>query len=487
MLFWAALEQEDFITAKAVLDRMDAGRQPPLDWSRTARLMLDNRRPVDSEALRALCRLRPDLEPAPTSASREDGPLAYVLAGSLPLMRSGYALRSQALARALVTAGQPLLCLTRPGFPQDWPGYRGDGEPVARTPIDDIGYLNLPEPRQDRLGLQAYLVAASAALTEVLATHRPVAVMAASNHRTALPALIAARRLGVPFIYEVRGFWELSQLVREPRWEHTAAFRNAIALESLTAAEADLVFSLTAAMRDELIRRGVDSARIRLLPNACDGAQFAPAPRDAVLANEQNLPPGVPVIGYVGSFTGYEGLDDLIQACAGLMRRGLDFRLLLVGDEFLHHPDQLPLTPQLEALIRQTGLGERVRMPGRVAPNQVARWYSLIDIAPLPRKPLAVTELVAPLKPLEAMAMGKAVIASDVTALAEMIDHERTGLLFAKGEVAALEAGLVRLIADPALRIRLGDSARAWVLAERGWNRMAGQVSQALAALAPPC
>ena len=486
ILFWAALEQEDFALAGAVLKRLDADAQPDSDWTRRARLMLENRRPVDPDGLRGLLGPAPIPAPAPPGA-----PLAYVLAGSLPLMRQGYALRSQALAQALVAAGQPLTCLTRPGFPQDWPGYRGsdqDGNRGAAPPetscVDAIAYRHLPEPRQDRLGLEAWLTSAGTVLARELAAHSPAVVMAASNHRTALPALIAARRLGLPFIYEMRGFWELTQLARNRGFARTAAFRNAVALESLTAAEADLVFAQTQAMQDELVRRGVTPGRIRLLPNACDLDRFAPAPRDGALAAGLDLPEAVPVIGYVGSFTGYEGLDDLILACAGLMRRGLDFRLLLVGDEFLHHPDQVPITPRLQALIRRTGIGDRVRMPGRIAPGEVPRWYSLIDIAPLPRKPLAVTELVAPLKPLEAMAMGKTVIASDVAALAETVRHERTGLLFARGDVAALEAALARALTEPALRARLGAAGRAWVQAERSWTGMAEQVRAAVSDLA---
>jgi glycosyltransferase involved in cell wall biosynthesis len=448
-------------------------------------ISLDNHLPADFARLEsrlenALPKLTRDDE-----ASRRDGPLAYILAGSLPHMRSGYAMRSQHLATALLAAGQPLVCLTRPGFPLDYhPGLVTPDSPVSTVEsVGPVRYGRLQTPRQDGMNLPAYIEAASAALEAALKPLAPAAVMAASNHLTALPALIAARSLGLPFIYEVRGFWEITRLSANPAWAETGLYRNALSLETLTARKADLVFTLNGPMQAELIRRGVASDRIRLLPNACDPTSFLPAPRDQALAALYDLPEGVPVIGYVGSFVEYEGLDDLILACAGLMRRGLDFRLVLVGDEIIHRPLQVRITPRLRQLIAETGLTERVCMPGRVVPNDVARWYSLIDIAPLPRKPRPVTMLVPPLKPLEAMAMGKAVVASDVAALADMIEDQRTGLLFPKGKVTALEAALARLIVEPELRVRLGAAAREWVLAERSWDRMAERVRAAVSEL----
>ena len=209
-------------------------------------------------------------------------------------------------------------------------------------------------------------------------------------------------------------------------------------------------------MRDELIARGVDAGKITLLPNSCVPEKFPPQPRDQALAAKLNIPADVPVIGYIGSFVQYEGLDNLTQAAAILKGRGLEFRLLLVGNENVSGQSKGPITAAIEAAADEGGLTDWLIMPGRIPHEEVAAHYSLIDIAPFPRKPQLVTEMVSPMKPLEAMAMEKAVVASSVHALTEMVRDGETGLLFEKGNVEALADTLERLIKDPALRQRLG-------------------------------
>jgi len=119
-------------------------------------------------------------------------------------------------------------------------------------------------------------------------------------------------------------------------------------------------------------------------------------------------------------------------------------------------------------------------MPGRVPHEQVAAYYSLIDIAPFPRKPWPVCEMVSPMKPLEAMAMEKAVVVSDVAALAEMVDRGRYGLMFAKGDVSALADALQRLLTEADLRQRLGAEGRRNVLQNRTWKAAAATFAAAL-------
>jgi glycosyltransferase involved in cell wall biosynthesis len=136
-------------------------------------------------------------------------------------------------------------------------------------------------------------------------------VLAASNYVTALPALIAARRLGLPFVYEVRGLWEITRISREPEYEHTPAFAVQRLLESRVMQRADHVFTLTGPMVDELLDRGVARERIGLLPNSCNPDRFVARARDEDLATRLGLAPGVPVIGYIGTFVDYEGLEDL--------------------------------------------------------------------------------------------------------------------------------------------------------------------------------
>lgn len=407
--------------------------------------------------------------PPPTPQAGIPGRVAYLLNYALPQVANGYTLRAQAIASALKDQGLDPVCLTRPGFPLDRSPPRAFR---AADQVAGVEYLHEALPVLEGFSeLPAYLAAAADALETRLQALRPQAVIAASNFQIALPGLIAARRLGLPFCYEVRGFWEVTQRSADPELEAGLFYQLQYALECHTAAQSDHVVTLGSAMRDELIRRGVAAERITLAPNGCDTAKFTPQPPDAALAARYGIAPGVPVIGYIGSFVQYEGLDDLIRACVLLRQQGLEFRLLLVGGG--------PAEADILRAASDADLGERLILPGRIPHAQVGAHYSLISIAPFPRKPQPVTELVPPLKPLEAMAMAKAVVVSSVQPLAEMVAEGETGLVFEKGDTEGLARTLARLITDPALCTRLGLAGRSWVAKERSWEKTAAAMAQA--------
>ena len=399
----------------------------------------------------------------------------YVLNNALPLSSNGYATRGQGMALGLLACGADLVCVTRPGFPFDL--FKDDTPPYdvpAFSTVEGVRYDHVATPTRKQFRNPAdYLFHAAEALIPRIRDLRPAVVMAASNHTNALPAALAAHALGVPFVYEVRGFWEVTRLSREPGFDTTQAWHDQVFLETEAARAADAVLTLTTPMRDLLVARGVAPDRIALVPNSCDPARFEPRPRDADLAARYGIPDGVPVIGYIGSFVQYEGLEDLAQACAGLAAQGRDFRLLIVGSESAADGTTGPITAEIRRIAQTQGLADRLIMPGRVPHDQVEAHYSLIDIAPFPRKPQPVTELVSPLKPLEALAMEKAVVVSSVRALAEMIRDGETGLVFAKGDSADMTRALARLLDDAALRATLGKAGRTWVETERTWTRTA--------------
>lgn len=422
----------------------------------------------------------------PREAEPVPGRLAYVLHNSLPWSSGGYATRAHGLALGMRDAGLEVVCITRPGFPLDIKGeLTAEGLPLCDE-VEGIPYRRLLAPRRADHIATAYMLAAADALEAELRQLRPEWVIAASNHVTGLPSLIAARRLGVPFFYEVRGFWEVTRQSRQPTFERSNMFKVQEKLETEVARRADHVFTLAGPMLDELVRRGVDPQSITLLPNSCDPARFTPRGRDAALAARLGIPPTVPVIGYIGTFVQYEGLEDLVAACGILLARGRDFRLMLIGNENASGTETGPITAEITRIAAETGLADRLIMPGRVPHDEVAAYYSLIDVAPFPRKPQPVTEMVSPMKPLEALAMEKAVVVSSVAALVEMIADEKTGLVFAKGSVESLADVLDRLIGDPALRDRLGKNGRAWVARDRTWAEMGRRVAACLAPFAEP-
>lgn len=478
--FWLNLMAERFSKAQRILTHHQSSKRPTshIAWTSRVQGHLEDRSPVDLEVLRNALPAR-----AVTGKSIDTNKLIYILSASLPQMQAGYAHRSHGLVKALSAQGVDVICVTRPGYPMDLVNM-SDPEATFQgncsDTVDGVTYHRITSPlRKGRSGL-SYINAASHTLEAFVAKQLPAVVMAASNHMTALPALTAARRAGLPFVYEVRGFWEITNASRDTSYLNSIRYHNAIALETLAAQEADMVFTLNRPMEKELVRRGVPQHKIKLLPNACEPDKFTPRARDEALAQELGIAPNTTVIGFVGSFTPYEGLDELILACGELRRRGHDFRLLLVGDEAIFNRLQTPLLPQLQALITQENLHSYVHFAGRVSSEDVPRWYSLIDIAPFPRKAMAVSELVPPLKPVEAMAMQKAVIASDVGALSDFVQDGVTGLMFPKGDINAFADGLEKLLRNEALRTSLGENGRAWVLAERSWSRIAITVHDTL-------
>ncbi len=138
-----------------------------------------------------------------------------------------------------------------------------------------------------------------------------------------------------------------------------------------------------------------------------------------------------------------------------------DWQLLLVGGG--------EMETELKDLITHLGIQNRVVMPGRIPHERIAGVYAMIDILAYPRYPMRLTELVTPLKPLEAMAMGKALIASDVGGHKELIDHNRTGVLFEAGDREDLLKNVLLLVEDKAFRNRLGEQGHGWVLQHHTW------------------
>ncbi|HYP91089.1 MAG TPA: glycosyltransferase [Polyangiaceae bacterium] len=444
----------DFSAASSVVDRLEraagtlSGKDEELAREVRGRkrllAMLESKAPV--ERLTA---------PVP-------GRSVYLLHFSLPYTSVGYATRSHGLIGGMRAAGCDVRAYTRCGFPLDFkPELEGRTIPALDV-LDGIEYRRLLEGGRRGSNESEYLLGCVQAYERVLREERPEIVHAASSYATALPALIAARRCGLPFIYEIRGFWEITRSSRDNDFEGSARYELMRYFESLVAKEADHVFTLTSAMKEELVRRGVRAENITLVHNGVDAERFVPLAPRRELAERLALPPGVPVIGYVGSFVDYEGLDDLVHAIAILAKTPLDFRVLLVGDGAELN--------RVRELTVSAGLEQKILLTGRVPHDQVEAYYSLIDICPFPRKPWEVCEMVSPLKPFEAMAMEKAVVVSSTHALREIVEDGKNGLVFEKGSAESLAQALQRLLTDASLRARIAKTGRSWTLANRTWN-----------------
>lgn len=401
------------------------------------------------------------------------GRVLMSLHSSLPINRSGYTYRSHALLKGLKELGCDVSCCTRLGYPSDLRVLAAK-EPESGFPaqdvVDGILYRRLIGPAALGRGgapLDTYLANYAEALQMAIRRDRVHIVHTASNFPNAVAGYLAGRDARRPFVHEVRGFWELTGASRNPDEEVSPRTAEEARLEAEAARHADRVITLNGPMKSELVRRGIEADRIVIVPNGVNPKELSPMPKDQALARQLGLA-DAPTIGYVGSFVHYEGLDDLVLAFRLLKERGVRFNGLLVGDGETFE--------QLGGMVKDLGLAGEVVLTGRVQHDQVRRHYSLMDIAPFPRKPARVCELVSPIKPYEAMGMAKTVVVSDVAALAEMVEEGVTGHTFAKGDVGSLADRLELLVRNPELCRQVGEQSRKWVLEHRTWERSAATV-----------
>ncbi|WP_204992394.1 MULTISPECIES: TIGR04063 family PEP-CTERM/XrtA system glycosyltransferase [unclassified Sphingopyxis] len=381
--------------------------------------------------------------------------ILHVLDHSLPA-HSGYTFRTRALMKAQAAKGWDVAGVT--GIRHPLPG------PAVET-VDGLTFFRTPPIKPAPSPLREWReIGALAARTEALvAEWKPDLLHAHSPVMDGLAALRVGKRLGIPVIYEIRAFWEDAAVGNGTGREGSARYWLTRQLETYAVKSADAVAVICEGLRGDLIARGTDPAKIIVSPNGVDLDLFgSPPSRDDALAVELGLGADDPLIGFIGSFYDYEGIDDLIAAMPALIAAEPRTRLLLVGGG--------PMEAALKAQAAASPVAAHIVFVGRVPHEQVERYYSLIDILAYPRKKMRLTDLVTPLKPLEAMAQGKLVAASDVGGHRELIEDGVTGSLFAPDDPAAIAAVLADLLARRTLWGERRRVARAFVEAERNWS-----------------
>ena len=379
----------------------------------------------------------------------------HVLDHSLPL-HSGYTFRTRAIMSAQAASGIEVRGITGLRHTADGPPAEvADGLLFHRTPGRVGGPAGLREMRE-----VAHL---TEAIDAVVARWRPDVLHAHSPALCGLAAAKAARRHGIPLVYEIRAFWEDAAVGNLAGREGSVKYRLTRALENEVVSAADAVFTICHGLRDDLIARGHPGGKIGVSPNGVDLTLFGdPRPRDDGLAAELGVGPG-PVIGFLGSFYDYEGLDDLIAAMPLLCSCEPRAQLLLVGGG--------PIEADLRAQVAASPAREAIVFAGRVPHAHVERYYSLIDVLAYPRKASRLTELVTPLKPLEAMAQRRIVAASDVGGHRELIEDGVTGTLFAPDDPADCADALAGLVARRMDWDAMRDHACAHVANKHDWAR----------------
>ncbi|MCW2748913.1 MAG: glycosyltransferase [Aeromicrobium sp.] len=448
-----------------------AVRRPNTSSGRRARVIIDEYESfayLDTGWTPPPLRESPLYPPAPRS-------ILHVLHNSLPYRTTGSANRTQGLLAGLAGNGYTISAINPPGFPYDEVPRDKLDTIKADFQVGPVSYHNLLNGGEviPRFRFGAFLEAYTTGIIAQARRDKAALIHSASNGYTGLAGTVAARTIGIPNIYEVRGLNEEGRRSRDERYAQTRQYAFAYHLETLAANEADRVIAITEALRNTLVERGVDPGKILVVPNGVNTERFGPLDRDEALAKQYGLE-GKLVIGYVGSLNWYEGHDLLFEAVRRLRPRHPDMRVLIVGggQEYEH----------LLELRSELGLDDIIVMTGRLPFEQVEAHYSLIDIAPITRSSSPVTESTSPLKPFEAMAMGKTVISSDVAVMKEVFNGDN-GLLYTKDNADSLESVLERVLIDEGLRTRLGEGGRAWVIAERDWRTLAAKVTDLYAEL----
>jgi glycogen synthase len=380
--------------------------------------------------------------------------ILHVLDHSLPL-HSGYTFRTRAIMRAQQALGWQVAGVT---------GVRQGASNAMLETVDNLMFHRtppvgkLPGPLSELNEVRGF----ANKIDTVVDAFGPDVIHAHSPVLGALAALRVAHRHKLPMIYEIRAFWEDAAVGNGTGTEGSIRFRMTRALETWAVQRADAVAVICEGLRSDLITRGIDPGKIMVSPNGVDMKMFGdPRPRDAALATKLGLNGG-DVVGFIGSFYDYEGIDDLIAAMPALMAVRPGAYLLLVGGG--------PMEAALKAQAKASPAAARIHFTGRVPHDEVERYYSLIDVLAYPRKKMRLTDLVTPLKPLEAMAQGKLVAASDVGGHRELIEDGVTGTLFAADDPAAIAVALARLLGDRSDWAMRRMTARAFVERDRNWS-----------------
>jgi PEP-CTERM/exosortase A-associated glycosyltransferase len=387
--------------------------------------------------------------------------ILHVLDHSLPYF-SGYSFRSNYILRAQQRLGLTVFAITSP---------KHENFTSETETIEGIEYHRTHWPAFSKL--QALPMARQIATVATLAKEikrlavelKADVIHAHSPSLCGLAAAKAAKALNLPMVYELRYYEEDAAVDRGKTRYNSLRYRLGQRAELEALHHADAVITISHALRDDLVRRGISPDKIFEVPNGVDTEVFKPIAADAELVAKLHLADKL-VIGFIGSFYFYEGLETLIDAVAILLTKRRDVKLLLVGEG------------EAEEMLRQRlpeALRDHFIFTGNVPHNEVRRYYSVMDILVYPRKRSRLTELTTPLKPLEAMAMEKVAVASDVGGLRELLDNGNAGYLVEAENAEALADLLLRLVENEGGRLAMSRLAKEFVVSERSWGSIAAR------------
>ena len=382
----------------------------------------------------------------------------HVLDHSIPL-QSGYTFRTRAILNEQRALGWETVQVTGPKHNQ------GKAVPALEQ-VDGLAFYRCQPSagilaRLPFVGQWAVIHSLTRRLIEVGRREKPDVIHAHSPALNGVAAIRASKVLGLPVVYEVRGFWEDAAVSHGTSSEGGLRYRLSRAMETWVLRRANEITCICEGIRNDLIARGISQDKITIVPNAVDASRFQPVgARDSAIEAELNLA-GKEVVAFIGSFYDYEGLDLLVTAMPKLLSVRPNIRLLLVGGG--------EVAESIKEQVDQLGLQDSVVMTGRVPYEVVEAYYSVTDVLVYPRKSMRLTELVTPLKPLEAMAQKSMFLASDVGGHKELVQDGVTGTLFRADDVDDLVSSLLALFEQQQRWPSMRDAGRNFVEHERNW------------------
>ena len=398
--------------------------------------------------------------------------ILHILDHSIPL-QSGYTFRTRNILRHQRALGWKTSHVT---------GLKHLGAIDAFEEVDGLHFYRTPDQpdltaKLPVLNQWRVVQTLAKRIAEVIEIEKPDILHAHSPALNGLAALQANKKFGLPVVYECRAFWEDAAVDHGTSKELGLRYRLTRALESRVFRKADAVTTICEGLRSDIVHRGIHGSKVTVIPNAVDIEHFSVgAAADPELLAALNLE-GKTVLGFIGSFYAYEGIPLLLDAMPEMMKTCPELRLLLVGGG--------PQDSLIKAKVVELGLEAVVVMTGRVPHTDVQHYYNLVDIFVYPRLSMRLTDLVTPLKPLEAMAQGKLVLASDVGGHKELIRHGENGCLFRADSASDLAGAVFDMLQNREYWPAMRDHGRYYVEQDRNWANSVSRYQEVYGNLLP--
>ncbi|MDH3467239.1 MAG: glycosyltransferase, exosortase A system-associated [Gammaproteobacteria bacterium] len=377
----------------------------------------------------------------------------HVLDHSLP-EHDGYAFRSHSILTQLIRAGWDIDVITGP---------KQGLAPSEESRIDSVNYIRTPiGAGVSTSGVfgQLRTINLTRKKIESHLQHQPAKII--HSHSPCLNGL-AALGHGVPVVYEMRSSWEDASVSVGTTQEGSMRYRLSKMFETYVANRADAVVVICDGLKAELTRRGVSEDKITVVPNALSEHMFKKPDADKVAEVRKRYSlTGCKVVGFFGSFFEWEGIDGLIKALPAVLEIVPNARLLIAGGGRQE--------TALHSLVAKLGLEDEIVFAGRVAHEEISACYVAADVMAYPRISDRLTDMVTPLKPLEAMAQSTVVVASDVGGHRELVVDGDTGILFESGNYEDLARKLVDVLCHPEEIHDITVRALDFVQREKRWS-----------------